>query len=314
MSTLFLHEHQNFRDLLNIVSSQMKIDPILIEKDYWIMHCLYGLEKLGMKFYLKGGTSLSKGYKIINRFSEDIDILIEPPLDMNVYIGKNQDKLMHRDSRRLYYDWLAENIRINGISKVKRDHNFDDDKYRSGGIRLIYKTMLKYPSDLKTGILLEVGFDDIMPNMPKDISSWTYDYAEGKADIIDNRAKDVLCYHPGYTLVEKLQTISTKFRKQQENGLFSENFLRHYYDVYCLLQNRTVQNFIDSEAYNNHKEKRFRSGDNPDISQNEAFLLTNTDTRRAYEREYHLSKSLYYKEKPTFEDILHQINKYKTVL
>jgi predicted nucleotidyltransferase component of viral defense system len=43
------------------------------------MHCLYGLQQLGYTFQLKGGTSLSKGHKIVNRFSEDIDILIEPP-------------------------------------------------------------------------------------------------------------------------------------------------------------------------------------------------------------------------------------------
>ncbi|MEA2882414.1 MAG: hypothetical protein QOH32_1670, partial [Bradyrhizobium sp.] len=42
-------------------------------KDYWIMHSLYGLQKLGLIFELKGGTSLSKGFKIIDRFSEDID-------------------------------------------------------------------------------------------------------------------------------------------------------------------------------------------------------------------------------------------------
>ncbi|WP_312949412.1 nucleotidyl transferase AbiEii/AbiGii toxin family protein [Agrobacterium sp.] len=37
-----------------------------------------------MAFELKGGTSLSKGYRIINRFSEDIDIRIEPPKGMEV--------------------------------------------------------------------------------------------------------------------------------------------------------------------------------------------------------------------------------------
>lgn len=63
-------------------------------------------------------------------------------------------------------------------------------------------------------------------------------------NIHDNRAKNVLCYHPGYTLVEKLQTISTKFRKQQTQGSFSENFMRHYYDVYCLLKNLEIQNLF----------------------------------------------------------------------
>ena len=44
---------------------------------------------------------------------------------------------------------------------------------------------------LKDGILLEVGFDDVTPNIPTDISSWAYDFAADKVQIIDNRAKGV---------------------------------------------------------------------------------------------------------------------------
>ena len=40
-------------------------------------------------------------------------------------------------------------------------------------------------------------FAKVTPNEPKDISSWAYDYAADKVEIIDNRAKGVACYHPG---------------------------------------------------------------------------------------------------------------------
>ena len=55
---MYLHHHKNFKDLLLAESEARAIDPILIEKDYWIMHCLYGLKTLGFRFELKGGTSL----------------------------------------------------------------------------------------------------------------------------------------------------------------------------------------------------------------------------------------------------------------
>ncbi|MDH3961551.1 MAG: nucleotidyl transferase AbiEii/AbiGii toxin family protein, partial [Desulfuromonadales bacterium] len=70
----FLHNLSDFKDLLLVVSREKRILPQLVEKDYWIMHCLYGLKKLNLDFEVKGGTSLSKGYGIIHRFSEDIDI------------------------------------------------------------------------------------------------------------------------------------------------------------------------------------------------------------------------------------------------
>src|SRR5262249_21892439 len=137
MAADYLHNHRQFADLIRIVADQRSIDPALVEKDYWIMHCLYGLQKLGLTFQLKGGTSLSKGHKVIERFSEDIDILIEPPPGRDVKTGRNQDKPAHIESRRAFYDWLAnEKIRIDGITNVGRATEFDNDKLFSAGIRL----------------------------------------------------------------------------------------------------------------------------------------------------------------------------------
>lgn len=86
---MLLHEIPDFRDLI-AVTRERSIDPSLVEKDYWIMHALWGLQQLGLTFELKSGTSLSKGYGLIDRFSEDIDILIHP--DKALSVGKNQNK------------------------------------------------------------------------------------------------------------------------------------------------------------------------------------------------------------------------------
>lgn len=114
-SNLFLHNHPDFSDLLRIVGQQWSIDPLLVEKDYWIMHCLFGLQQLGIGFELKGGTSLSKGFGLIARFSEDIDIRIEPPESLDVKTGRNQDKPAQCESRKYFYNWLALTIQIDGI-------------------------------------------------------------------------------------------------------------------------------------------------------------------------------------------------------
>jgi hypothetical protein len=103
--------------------------------------------------------------------------------------------------------------------------------------------------DLKDGVLLEAWFDDVAPNEPRDMSSRLYERAKDKVEIIDNRAKGVPCYDPRYTFVEKLQTISTKFRKQQESGESPIAFMRRYYDVYNLLQRQEVKDFIGTPEY-----------------------------------------------------------------
>jgi Nucleotidyl transferase AbiEii toxin, Type IV TA system len=96
----YLHNHPEFADLIRIVAEEKGIDPALVENDYWIMHCLYGLQRLGLKFELKGGTSLSKGYQIIDRFSEDswdwkAGVVDDPGLDRPLPIDRGQHHLPH---------------------------------------------------------------------------------------------------------------------------------------------------------------------------------------------------------------------------
>ena len=309
---MLLHDHKEFRDLIAAVSDAMGIDPTLVEKDYWIMHCLWGVQQQGFAFELKGGTSLSKGFGLIHRFSEDIDIRIEPPAGMDVKTGKNQDKEVHIKSRADYYDWVASELKISGIQEVIRDHAFDDqEKMRSGGIRLNYLSTTPLLSGLKDGVLLELGFDDTAPNQAVDISSWAYDYAiKYVKGLNDNRAKDVLCYLPEYTFVEKLQTIATKYRQYKEGKIFPKNFLRHYYDLYCLLDCPSVLGFIKTDRYQTRKIERFRKSDNLVISQNPAFLLSDSQDRKLFESEYLKVASLYYQGQPSFGDLLNRIGQH----
>tara|TARA_R110002051_G_scaffold63132_5_gene114926 strand:- start:29782 stop:30570 length:789 start_codon:yes stop_codon:yes gene_type:complete len=252
MTKNYLHERPDFIDLLRIIEQETDIQIQLIEKDYWIMHVLYGLKKQGLDFELKGGTSLSKGYKIIHRFSEDIDIHIKPPMALKVNENPKNTKENSVQSRKNFYDWLAAYIKIDGIVKVERDPAFDDESYyRSGGIRLFYEAKTGNLEGIKDGILLEAGFDTVTPNTQLLISSWAFDKANHTSGITfkDNKAYDVVCYHPGYTFVEKLQTIATKYRQEQNGGPPRANLMRQYYDVYCLLTLKEVQNFIGTCLY-----------------------------------------------------------------
>ena len=304
----FLHERRDFDQLLAVVANDRGLDTMLVEKDYWIMHCLWGLRTQGFNFELKGGTSLSKGFGVIHRFSEDIDIRIEPPTDLDVKTGRNQDKAAHVASRRAFYDWLAVEIKMPGIVQVARDEDFDDEKMRSGGIRLSYAARTAPLAGVKDGILLELGFDDTAPNRPVTISSWAWDTASARGiSVMDNRAIDVPCYAPTHTFVEKLQTISTKYRKLGEAQAFPANFLRHYYDVYCLLQLDEIQTFMKDPAYQERKKQRFRTGDELVIASNPAFILKDADERKRFATEYRKTQALYYQGQPDFDALLARI-------
>jgi hypothetical protein len=311
MPSKYLHDLTDFPDLLSILERDTGILAYLIEKDYWIMHVLHGLKNQGFEFELKGGTSLSKGFGIIDRFSEDIDIHIKPPAGYEVNTNPKNTNANAVKSRKNYYDRLAGEIKIEGITSVTRDTEFDNTKtYNSGGIRLLYHSYNEKAEGVKEGILLEAGFDNVTPNQKLTISSWTYERAAATKgiEIYDNRAVDIPCYHPGYTFVEKLQTITTKFRQEQEDEVEKQNLMRQYYDVYSLLANEDVQNFIGTEKYIAHKEARFSNKDKEiPIAENQAFLLESQKLRSRFKERYEATKKLYYNGQPPFDEVLERI-------
>lgn len=312
---MYLHDRSDFEELLRVVADERKILPELVEKDYWVTRALHGLMGLGFDFEIKGGTSLSKGYGLIHRFSEDIDIKIDPVssgVPFQVYTGANQTRKEHHiQSRKSFYDWVAGEIKIDGFVSVERDSAFDDEKYRSGGITLKYASLIDSNSALKGGVLLELGFDDTEPAEPKPIFSWAAKKAL-QSDIVfhDSDPVKVKCYHPGYTLVEKLQAVSTKFRKWEVGNALPANFIRHYYDIYCLLGDEKVIEFIDTTMYEQRKGIRFRQQDNKIIIENPAFQLKDLTTREIFEKEYVGKADLYFEEQIPFTDILERISEF----
>ena len=74
-----LHENpDDFKNLIRAASQNLKIREVYVEKDYWLTFLLYRLAQLSTSkdVVFKGGTSLSKGYKLIRRFSEDVDLAV----------------------------------------------------------------------------------------------------------------------------------------------------------------------------------------------------------------------------------------------
>ena len=307
----FIHNDPEFKELLSIVSSKKGIDITLVEKDYWIMHALYSLQQQGIEFELKGGTSLSKGYGLIHRFSEDIDIHIRT--NFGLPIEGKEDKSQVKTARKEFYDVFAKSLSINGINEIVRDHEFDDkEKFRSGGIRLYYESYTPTLEGLKDGILLEAGFDTVTPNSPIDISSWIWEHLisiEAHINYINNTATGVQCYHPGYTLVEKLQTIVRKYRNRNNPGASDDkNFMRQYYDVYCLLGNSDIKAFIGTPEYLAHKAARIKGADNLiPLREHPALLLSDSEIRESFQNRYESTSKLYYNGQPDFKDILARI-------
>lgn len=311
-TNMFLHELPDAKDLFMVISEEKGISPSIVEKDYWVMHALWGLQQQH-DFELKGGTSLSKGFNLINRFSEDIDVQVHPKPELDLKIGKNHDKTIHIEARSKFFDNVSDKLTIQDLS-FSRDHEFDDKKMRSAGIRGQYLSHFEPLKALKEGILFEMGFDKTTPYEEKDISSWAYDKVIASGiKVFDNRALKVKCYYPEYTFVEKLQTISTKYRiNKAEKTTSPVNFIRHYYDVYMLLQNERILNFISTEDYIAYKAEKFGRDDELDLCKNPAFLLSEAGELDTFSKLYDQKSEIYFGNHPQFCEILELIKQYST--
>lgn len=82
------------RNVILAIANQKNLNPAVIEKDIWLCWTLDKLFQLSLPMSFKGGTSLSKVYDLIHRFSEDIDITIDyhhflPELTLELPLSKS---------------------------------------------------------------------------------------------------------------------------------------------------------------------------------------------------------------------------------
>lgn len=300
----FLHELPSAKDMFRTLATEKSLHPAIVEKDYWVMHCLWGLKEQAFEFDMKGGTSLSKGWLCIDRFSEDIDIRFDPPKDLNV----KSDKDTHIAKRFEFFDGLAGRISIPDI-KAERIREQDDKKAQNGGIGLKYSSHFEPMPGLRQVVLLEAGFARTVPNEPRDFTSWALDKAlEVKLDVTDNRARGVKCFNPEYTFVDKLQTICRRFRQHRDRNheMFDRprEFLRHYFDLYKLLEVERVQKFIGTPACDEYKKEKLRGADAEEFASKAAFTLPEDKTYRLFEEEYAVMNTLLLSPGPTFKEIV----------
>jgi hypothetical protein len=228
----FVHDDAEFDGLIRIVAQARRIAPGLVEKDYWVTHCLWSLHRAGFDVWFKGGTSLSKGFGLIERFSEDLDLKVEPGSVRNlpsVSSWKSEGTPATRE-RKAYFEKLPRLLPVVGADVMLDDA--EDSTWRSANLRVAYAG--RHLADLgvmKPYVLLEIGSARVTPFVLRDMSSFVHDHLvqERMVDQYeDNRPKAVRCVHPLVTLLEKLDALHRRFPKDH---IDPASFVRHFEDA-----------------------------------------------------------------------------------
>lgn len=230
----FVHDTPEFAALLDQVSDHVDVAPALVEKDYWITHSLWALHETKLAIWFKGGTSLSKGFGIIERFSEDLDLMIERGgvtalTEVTNWTSTNKGPTAQR---RAFYDALPAALAIPGVS-VELDAQRQDKYARAadyiGRYSGVHVTGM--PSAMSPFVRFEVGRARVVPFAVMPLTSFVHDHLARLGmsdDYVDNRPRAVRCVHPVVTLLEKLDALSRRYNR---DVVEADAFVRHYEDA-----------------------------------------------------------------------------------
>lgn len=238
---MILHENKEaFRQLVKATSEQLGIIPIFVEMDYWITYVLKNLHnsEYHNKVVFKGGTSLSKGYDLIKRFSTDIDLAIVKGNDAT----NNSIKTLIREIEKTICAGLTE---------------IEDSDITSKGSKF-RKSVYAYPKmhDLESAnsIIVEINsFYHPFPYRQLEISSFIYRFLNSNS--FENRVQEfgltpfsINVLDKRQTLVEKLVSL-IRFSYDLETIENIGNKIRHFYDLYYLMQDDECIAYVNSEAF-----------------------------------------------------------------
>ncbi len=286
----FVHEDPQFEQLLAIVARDTGIAEALIEKDYWVTHTLWALHETGLDIWFKGGTSLSKGFGLIQRFSEDLDLMIQPGAvtslpEVKSWTSTNKGPVAQRQA---FFDALADALVVPSV-RVERDKNRIDKRARGAdyfghypGVRLNQVAPAMSPF-----VRLEVGHARVVPHVEKMLSSFVHDYLDAQdmlGDYEDNRPPAVRCVHPLVTLLEKLDAMAHRYER---DPVEADTFVRHYEDAAQVIRSvdrlPAIEMTVAELAQDMVDKKDMRVLPSPDEP---ALRLDDPDKRDAIERAY----------------------------
>jgi predicted nucleotidyltransferase component of viral defense system len=229
-----------FGETIRAASQHLKINVIFVEKDYWISLVLNHLAKseYSSQIVFKGGTSLSKGFGLIDRFSEDVDITI---IDENKKSG-NEIRTIIRTVEKEMTKELTE-LQIEGVTSK-------GSKFR--------KSAFEYPAlDTKNKnnqLIVEINsFTNPFPFHPKLIKSLIFDFLtqtnnDKFVEQYDLQPFEINVLNKEQTMLEKLVSL-IRFSFEENISVSLSNKIRHFYDLYFLVNDEECAAFIKSDNF-----------------------------------------------------------------
>lgn len=239
-----LHENKElFQDAVVATSQQLSIKEIYVEKDYWVTFALFHIFKndIGKEVVFKGGTALSKCFGMIQRFSEDIDLVVL----------RNENETGNQLKNKIKKISTC-------VSDVMPETDIDGITNKVGMIR---KTAHNYPrtftghfGQVRDIIIVEsTWLGNFEPYTIANVSSFIYEMMlqNNQQTLIEEYGMnpfEVMALNPQRTLCEKVMSL-VRFSQTQEAITDLRNKIRHTYDIHLMLKDENLKSFFQSNDF-----------------------------------------------------------------
>ncbi|HMR90268.1 MAG TPA: nucleotidyl transferase AbiEii/AbiGii toxin family protein [Saprospiraceae bacterium] len=239
-----LHENKTlFRQAVQFTADQMKIPAIYVEKDYWVTYALFTIfnNEIGKSTVFKGGTALSKCYNMIERFSEDIDLVVlrrdgESNNKLTTKIRTISD-VVNAVLPELNIEGLTQKMGMNRKTAHSYNKEFKGDYGQVRDAIVVEATWLGYYEPYTTKSIVSFVGEMMLDNQQSEIAK-----ENGLLPF------DLLVLEPIRTICEKIMSL-VRFSYCENPIDDLKKKIRHTYDLHQLLKQAVFLKFFRSTAF-----------------------------------------------------------------
>ena len=304
-------------------AEKMNLHEAIIEKDFWVcltLDYLFRISRWKNALVFKGGTSLSKAFHIIRRFSEDIDLIVDwrvlgysknEPWEKR---SNSKQDLFNKETNRRVEAFLRQDL----LPDIQQELSFllgFDVNMSIDEIGDPQTICFRYPHIFADGsilqnIRLEIGALAAWTPAKKEVI--TPYAAEFYPQVFVQQNTEVLTVSPERTFWEKA-TILHHEANRPESSLMPARYSRHFYDLYCLMQSgvkdSSMQNLDLLQKVVRFKKQFYPRGwAQYDQAKIGTLRLVPPEYRfTALQSDYDRMRGMIFDNTPSFDDLMHQI-------
>lgn len=313
--------NQTKKNAYDQIAEATGMSAFAVEKDWWVtisLAIIFEMEA-GKHLVFKGGTSLSKAYKLIERFSEDVDLAIDRSfLGFSGDLSKNQRTALRKAASAYtagtFFTELQAKFAEKGLDNVTFtlvDAKDSDQDPRI--IEIYYPNIIQTPGYLEPRVQIEIGCRSLKEPFSMQTFGSLIDEQYPEMDFALPAIK-VPTVNPERTFLEKIFLLHEEFRKPLDK-IRVDRLSRHLYDVVKLSKSEYAEKALtDKELYETivmHRHKYTRiSGVNYNEHQPKTINpIPIPEVIAAWEADYKtmLEQMIYEENKPSFEDIINEL-------